>query len=103
LQHDLAGPYESGGDAAADAALGQGGKDLAEDMVDIGGGMEVTREGGGKFLAELAGFEILLLDTCVVVAEGRVEGGTEHAAAAPIGIREETEFSGIGGAFGCHG
>ncbi len=72
-------------------------------MVDIGGGMEVAGEGRGEFLTELPGFEILLLDAGVVVAEGRVQGGTQHAAAASIGIREETEFSGIGGAFGGHG
>jgi len=87
-----------------DAALGEGGEDLAEDVVDVGGVEETVGKGGGDFGAKSRGFQELLLFAGVKEAEGGVIFVTEHAALASVGEGELTGIKSDGfGAFGFHG
>ena len=61
LEEELADVGENGGGAGSDAALGEGGEDFAQDVVDVGGGVEMAGERGGKLRTEAAAFEQLLL------------------------------------------
>ena len=83
---------EAGGIAQRDAFLGERGKRLAENVVDVGGGEEITGEGSSELRAELLGFLELLLLAGVEQAQRRVRFVAEHAAAASVGECELTEI-----------
>lgn len=84
-EHDLAHVREGSGFARRDAVLRDGGKEFAEDVVDVGGGEEVAVEGGGDFVAEALGLEELKLLAGMEGAENRMVGAAQHAAAAAVG------------------
>jgi len=58
-EHDLAHVGEGESFADGDAVLGDGDEKFAEDVVDVGGGEEVTVEGSGDFVAEALGLDEL--------------------------------------------
>ena len=68
-KHDLAEVGEGSGGALGDAVLGQGGEDLAHNVVDVGGGEEIASDGNGDFHAKFRRFQELLLGVRVEQAE----------------------------------
>jgi hypothetical protein len=81
---------EDSGVAGRDAVLGEGGEDFAEDVVDVGGGVKVPGERGGKLGAEAAAFEELLL----IAGMKETQAGAadaQHTAAAAIGKGKAAE------------
>jgi hypothetical protein len=84
-EHDLAEEGEGGGFARRDTVLGDGDKEFAEDVVDVGGGKEIAVEGGGDFVAEALGLEELKLLPGMEGTEGRMGRAAQHAAAAAVG------------------
>jgi hypothetical protein len=84
-EHDLAEVGEVGGFAGRDAVLGDGDKEFAEDVVDVGGGEEIPVEGGGNFFAQALGLEELKLLPGMEGTEGRMGRAAQHAAAAAVG------------------
>ena len=99
MEQELADVGEEGGVASRKAVLCDGGEELAEDEVDIGGGEEVAGEGGRDFRANLMRFEELPLGAGVEGAEPRMVVA-EHAAAAAVG---EVELAERGFDFGNEG
>ena len=92
-EHDLAEEGEGGGFARRDTVLGDGDKEFAEDVVDVGGGEEIAVEGGGDFVAEALGLEELKLLPGMEGTEGRMGRAAQHAAAAAVG---EVKLAGRG-------
>ena len=92
MEHDLAEIGEGGGLFLGDAVLGEGGKDFAEHVDDVGAGDEVTGEGGGDFRAEGAGFEDLEFGLGVEGTQLGVFRMAKHEAAAAVGEWELAEF-----------
>ena len=90
LQHELAEISHGGGVALGDPALGEGGEDLAEDVVDVGGVVEAAGKSGGDFGAKPRRFQELLLFTGVEDAEGGMVFFAEHTAGAAVGELAET-------------
>jgi hypothetical protein len=91
LEEKLAEVGEGGRMAGGDAAVGQGFEDFGQDVVDVGAVVEVAGE-GGKFLAELIGFEELLFFAHVEGAKGGMALHAEHTATATIGELAFTEI-----------
>lgn len=92
MEEQLADIGENGGVAGRDTVLGEGGEDFAEDVIDVGGGVEMAGERGGQFGAETARFDDLHLFAGV---EGAETAGTEmdqHAATAAIGKGKAAEI-----------
>ncbi len=89
LEEELAEVAKSVGRLVRDAFFGESGEDFAEDMVDVGDGVEFTGK-GGKVGSELIGFEKLLFFAGVEDAESGMVFFTEHAAGAAIGELAET-------------
>jgi hypothetical protein len=87
-EHDLAEIGEVGGFAKGDTVLGDGGKEFAEDVVDVGGGEEIAVEGCGDFAAQALGLEELKLLPGMEGTEGRMGRAAQHAAAAAVGKME---------------
>src|SRR5215472_18909819 len=83
-EHELAEVGKSVGSARGYAVLGDGGEDLAEGIVDVGGGEEVAGESGGKFCADFSRFEELLFLAGMEDAEGSVCGGAGETATAAV-------------------
>jgi hypothetical protein len=96
LEKKLADVGEQGGVAGRDAVLGDGGEEFAEDVVDIGGGVEVAGERSGDAFAEAFGFEELALGAGVEDAQGWVILVAGHAALAAVGEREVAEMGIVG-------
>lgn len=90
MEEKLANEGENGGVASWNAVLGDGGKELAENEVDIGGGEKVATDGGSDFRAKSMRFQELLLGTGVEEAERRMIAA-EHAATAAVGEGELAE------------
>ncbi len=88
VEHELADVGEDGGVAGWDAVLGQGGEEFAEDEVDVGGGHEITADGGGDLGTEALGFEELHFVAGVEEAKSGVAVVAEHAATASVGSLE---------------
>ena len=84
-EHELAEVGKSVSGADGYAVLRDGGEDFSEDMVDVGGGQEVTGEGGGKLRADFARFEELLFFTGMEDAQGSMSGGAGETATAAVG------------------
>jgi hypothetical protein len=84
-EHDLAEEGEGGGFARRDTVLGDGDKEFAEDVVDVGGGEEIAVEGGGNFVAEALGLEEFELLPGMESTEERMGRDAQHAAAAAVG------------------
>ncbi|MGC2464983.1 MAG: hypothetical protein WA517_07290 [Candidatus Acidiferrum sp.] len=84
-KHDLAKIGEDAGFTKGDTVLGDGDKEFSEDMVDVGGGKEITVEGDGNFSTETLGFKELQFLPGMEGTEGRVVGAAQHAAAASVG------------------
>ena len=59
MEQELAEIGDGDGLAYGDTVLGEGGEDLSENVVDVGGGEEVAAEGDGELGAKLLGFEEL--------------------------------------------
>jgi hypothetical protein len=90
VEEELADVGEQSSVADRNAVLRDGSEELAEDEVDIGGGQEVTGDGGRDFRANLMGFEELLLGASVKRTElGMI--AAEHAATAAVGEGELAE------------
>ena len=87
-EHELGGVAEGFGFFDGDAVLGQGSKNFAEDVVDVGGGEEVAGERGGEFGADALGLDALALFTRMEGAQAGMIGMAKHAAAATVGERE---------------
>jgi len=85
LEKELADVGKRGGNAGRDAVLGESSEELAEDVVDIRGGEEITVEGSGYLGAEALGFAELQFLPGMEETEGRVIRVTRHAAAAAVG------------------
>ncbi len=83
LEEELAEVAEGGGRLARDAFLGESGEDFAEDVVDVGDGVELARK-GGKLGSELVGFEKLLFFAGVKDAESGMAFLSGHAAGAAV-------------------
>jgi hypothetical protein len=97
LQQELGDIGEGGGVAGGDFAKGEGLEDLAEDVVDVETGVEITGERGkflSEFLGELFGVEALLFFLGVKRAKRRMVELAEHAAAATIGEGADTAVVG---------
>ena len=84
-EHELSNISEGVAGTGGNAVLAYGGEELAQDVVDIRGGEEVTRDGGSNFGAEPLGFEELLLFAGVKDAESRMAGGPRQTTTAAIG------------------
>ncbi len=95
-KHDLAKVGKGVGGADGHAVLRHGSENLAEDIVDIGGGEEVAADGRGEFGAELSRFEELLLVARVEDAKGGVAGRAGQTTAAAVGSLKSTAI-GVGG------
>lgn len=72
--------------AGGDAVGGEKGKEPAEGMVDVGGGLKFAGD-GGKFGGDALGVEDEALAAGVVEAEGRVGVPAGVAALAAVGVR----------------
>ena len=103
LEQELGDESEVRGDARLDAVLRDGFEELAEDEVDVGGGHEAAGERGGKFRAELIGFEKLTLGAGVKNAERRMVRLAQHAAGAAVGEPKLAEAGFIAGNAGTRG
>lgn len=84
-EHDPADVGEDGGFAKRDAILSSGGEELAEDVVDVGGGEEIAIEGGGDFVAQALGLEEFQIWPGMEGTEGRMGWSAQHAAGAAVG------------------
>ncbi len=84
-EQDLAEVGEDGGFARGDAVLGDGGKEFAEDVVDVGGGEEIAVEGDGNLVAQALGLEELQFLPGMEGTERRMDRAAQHAAAAAVG------------------
>jgi len=73
-EQDLAEEGEGGGFAKGDTVLRDGGKEFAEDVIDVGGGEEIAVEGGGNFVAQALGLEELQLLPGMEGTEERMAG-----------------------------
>jgi hypothetical protein len=103
-EHELADVSEGEGGALGNAALRDGGKDFAENMVDVGGGEEVAGEGGRELFAKMRRFQELLLVAGMKGAKGRVIFLADHTAVAAVGEGELAELGGYDfGTFCGHG
>ena len=92
VEQEVADVSEDGGVAGRNAVLGEGGEELAEDKVDVGGGQEVAGERSGELGTESLGYEELLLLAGVEEAEGGMVLIAEHATLAAVGERELAEM-----------
>ena len=99
VEKELGEVSEVFGAAGGDAACGHELEELAEDVVDVGGGAEFS---GDRFElpADFVLGKELLLFTRVNQAEQWVGVVTEHAALAPVGERELAEMGWIDGVSG---
>lgn len=84
LQEELADIGEKGGVAVRDAIQGDGGVELAQYRVDVGGGEVFAGGRSGQELANALGFKELAVFAGVVDAVGVMVGGTGHAAVAAV-------------------
>jgi hypothetical protein len=84
-EQDLAEEGEGGGFAKGDTVLRGGHKKFAEDVVDVGGGEQITVEGGGNFGAQALGLLELKFLPGVEGTEERMDRAAQHAAAAAVG------------------
>jgi len=89
VQEQLANVGEQGGVARGDASLGDEREELAQDVVEVVGGLEVAGE-GGEFDADEIRVAELALFAGVVETKGGVGGGAGHAALAAVSEGEET-------------
>jgi hypothetical protein len=81
--------------ANGDAVGGDKLEELADDVLDVGGGLEVAGE-RGELIADVVQFEQLLLLAGVEEAERRMRSMTEHATLAAVGERELAESGFVG-------
>ena len=103
-EHDLAEEGEGGGFARRDTVLGDGDKEFAEDVVDVGGGEEIAVEACGDFFAQALGLDALEFLPGMEGAVGRMGRAAEHAAAAVVGKLELAAWGNAGaGILVCHG
>ena len=70
-------------------------EELADDVLDVSGGLEVASE-RGEFIADVVQFEELLLLAGVEEAERRMRSVTEHATLAAVGERKLAESGFVG-------
>jgi hypothetical protein len=89
VQEQLADVGKQGGVARGDASLGDEGEKLAQDVVEVVGGLEFAGE-GGEFGADEIGVADLTLLAGVVETESGVGLRAGHAALAAISEGEET-------------
>jgi len=106
LKHELAEEGEGVSGTLGDAALGESGKDFAENVVDVGGGEEVAGERGGELFAKAMRLQELEFTAGMEGAEGGVVFEAEHAAFAAVGegklaeerlVRSDSGAGGLGG------
>jgi hypothetical protein len=90
LEKELAEVSEDGGVASGETVLGDGGEELAEDVVDINGGEVFAGGGSGDLPAQLIGLDELALGASMENAESGMILVPEHAALAAVGKREKT-------------
>ena len=88
MEKELADVGEEAGVASGDAVLSDGGKEFAEDGIDIGGGEVFAKGSGGEERADAFRLEGLALFAGVMEAEGGVVWGAKHATAATVGEGE---------------
>jgi hypothetical protein len=94
---------EIGGFAEGDTVLGDGDKEFAEDVVDVGGGEEIAVEGSGDFFAQALGLDALEFLPGMEGAVGRMGRAAEHAAAAVVGkLKLATRGDAGAGIVVCH-
>jgi len=104
VEKELAEVSEDGGVANRETVLGDGGEELAEDVVDVDGGEVFAGGRRGDLPAELLRFKELALGEGMEDAESGVALLAEHAAFASVGELEPAEMGMIGGgAFFGHG
>jgi hypothetical protein len=84
-KHDLAEVGKDGGFAKGDTVLRDGSKELAEDVIYVGGGEEIPIEGDGNLVAKALGLEELQFLPGMEGTEGRMDRAAQHAAAAAVG------------------
>jgi hypothetical protein len=70
-------------------------EELADDVLDVGGGLEVASE-RGELIADVIEFEELPLLACVEEAERRMRSVTEHATLAAVGEGKLAESGFVG-------
>jgi len=70
-------------------------EELADDVLDVSGGLEVAGE-RGEFIADVVQFEELLLLAGVEETERRMRSVTKHATLAAVGERKLTESGFVG-------
>jgi hypothetical protein len=98
------GRFAFGAFAKGDTVLGDGGKEFAEDVVDVGGGEEIAVDGGGNFIAQALGLEELQFLPGMEGAEGRMDRTAQHAAAAAVGkVKLTARGDTSAGILICHG
>ena len=84
-EQDLAEVGESGGFARRDTVLRDSDEKFAEDVVDVGGGEEITVERDGDFGTQALGLEQLEFLPGMEGTEGGMVLAAQHAAAAAVG------------------
>jgi hypothetical protein len=70
-------------------------EELADNVLDVGDGLEIAGE-GSEFIADAVQFEKLLLLSGVEETEGGVGSMTEHAALASVGEGKLAESGFVG-------
>ena len=95
LQEELADVGHERGVARRDAVLGDGGVELAEDGVYVGGGEKFAGGSGGQEFADAFGFEELAVFARVMDAVVGMVRGTGHAAVTAVGETELATESGL--------
>jgi hypothetical protein len=83
------------GVANGDAVGGDKLEKLADNVLDVGDGIEIARE-RGELIGEVVQFEELLLLAGVEEAERRMRSVTEHATLAAVGERKLAESGFVG-------
>src|ERR1700676_2190912 len=75
---------EDGGTARRDAILRDEKEQAGEEIVDVGGGVELA-ESGGERVGEIGGCGAILRELGVTGTEASVGGGDREAAAGAVG------------------
>ena len=100
VEKQLANVGKDGDVARGDAFVGKKREELAEDVVDVIGGLELAGK-GGELGADISGLDFVAFEAGVMEAESGMGWATQHAAPMAAGVGEEAAagIGGIGGIF----